>query len=158
VIRDDRIDLPTMRRSARPDARRIPSRPGVVPPLPRLPAPNAGEQLMDSLPKPTPRLSATEFAKTHHKTAAVLSYGVRCSKAKCRCARSAYRHGPYTFLYWRDAQGRPHRRYVPKAEVAAVRTIVTERKHGEREARRQLEQAKAELRLLGKLLKEWDRW
>jgi hypothetical protein len=113
---------------------------------------------MDSLPKPTPRLSATEFAKTHHKTAAVLSYGVRCGKANCCCAMSTYRHGPYVFLYWRDEAGRPHRRYVPNAEVAAVQAIVEQRKHAEREARRQLAEARAELRLLRLLLKEWSRW
>ncbi len=87
--------------------------------------------------------SASETAEMLHKTPALFSYRVRCGKSTCRCARGEG-HGPYWFLYWREGTVQ-RRRYVPAAEVAAVRTVV--------EARRVTEQA--ERLVLGQSLETW---
>ena len=42
----------------------------------------------------------------------------RCGKPSCRCARGE-RHGPYAYRYWSEG-GRRRKRYVPRAQVAAV--------------------------------------
>jgi hypothetical protein len=111
---------------------------------------------MDSLSKPRSRLSATEFAKTHYKVPALVEHGIRCGDQHCKC-RGDYRHGPYAYLYWRDERGRSCRRYVAIGEVEAVRTIIERRRAKERDARRALAEAAADLRMLRQLLKEW-RW
>jgi hypothetical protein len=36
---------------------------------------------------------------------------VRCGRPTCRCARGEP-HGPYAYVYFRDAAGRQHKRYV----------------------------------------------
>jgi hypothetical protein len=95
----------------------------------------------------TARLSATEFAKTHFKTPALVEHGIRCGKANCKC-RGDYRHGPYGYKYWRDLFGTAHRVYVPKAEVEAVREIIERRQWIERERRQLLEDSRAYLRLV----------
>ncbi len=92
-------------------------------------------------------LSAIEFAKTHYKTPALIKHGIRCGKASCKCAGD-YRHGPYAYLYWRDAAGRARRVYVRRADVEAVREIVTRRQWIEQERRTLLRESRAYLRLL----------
>jgi hypothetical protein len=104
-----------------------------------------------------PRLSATELAKTHYKTPALVEHGIRCGKPNCKCAGD-YRHGPYAYLYWRDHHGKAQRVYVRKADVDAVREIVNRRQCLERERRTLLRESRAylrELRALGKAHRLW---
>src|SRR5688572_22096330 len=93
------------------------------------------------------RVSATEFAKTHYKTPALVEHDIRCGKPNCKC-RGDYRHGPYAYLFWRDLFGTAHRRYVRKAEVAAVREIIGARQASDREWRQLLAQSRAYIRHL----------
>lgn len=107
------------------------------------------------------RMTATEFAESHYKTPALVEHGIRCGKSNCRCATSDYRHGPYVYLYWRDALGHPRRRYVRKAEVGAVRDVIHLRQAIDRERRAALAQSRGylrelrELRLLGERYGLW---
>jgi hypothetical protein len=101
----------------------------------------------------TARLSATEFAKTHYKTPALVEHGIRCGKPNCEC-RGDYRHGPYAYLYWRDGIGRANRRYVPKAEVDEVRTIIERRQAAQRDQRRERDLARIGVRTLMRWLRE----
>ncbi len=87
--------------------------------------------------------SATETAETLYKTPVLVSHRVRCGKPTCRCI-TGEGHGPYWFLYWRDDTVQ-RRRYVPVAELPAVRLLV--------EARRAAEQA--ERLVLGQSLETW---
>ena len=75
-----------------------------------------------------------ESAKTLPKTAAVTlqEQWTRCGKPTCRCA-AGFLHGPYVYLFWREG-GRQHKSYVRKADVAAVRLIVS---GGQQERQRQ---------------------
>ncbi len=105
----------------------------------------------------TSHVSATEFAKTHYKTPALVEHGIRCGKPTCKCA-GHYRHGPYAYLYWRDGSGNACRIYVRRADVEAVREIVTLRQRIERERRQLLAESRAYLRLLrqhGKAERLW---
>ena len=77
--------------------------------------------------------AALDFAETFHKTAALVSYRVRCGKPTCRCA-AGEGHGPYWFLRWREG-ARQRRRYVKAADVDAVRAVVERRRAGDRAAR-----------------------
>jgi hypothetical protein len=104
------------------------------------------------------RLSATEFANSHYKTPALVEHGIRCGKPTCKCATSAYRHGPYAYLYWRDGAGDAHRVYVPKAEVARVREIIQLRQAIDRERRQLLAESRAYLRDLRQLGKAYGLW
>src|SRR5829696_955949 len=89
--------------------------------------------VMDCLLAALVRASALEFAKTCHKTPALVAYRVRCGKRNCRCTAGA-RHGPYWFLRWREG-GRHRRRYVKAADVPAVRAIIERRQAAERAER-----------------------
>lgn len=92
-------------------------------------------------------VSIVEFAATHHKVPALIVSGTRCGKPNCRCATTQHRHRT-ACLYWRDASGQPHRRYVPKAEVEAVRAII-ERRRAERQAwRTMLAESREQLRFI----------
>ena len=77
--------------------------------------------------------AALDFAETFHKTAALVSYRVRCGKPNCRCAAGA-EHGPYWFLRWREGTVQ-RRRYVRQADVAAVRAVIERRRTADRAAR-----------------------
>lgn len=102
-------------------------------------------------------LPLEEFAESHHKIPALIVGGTRCGKSNCRCATTEHRHRT-ACLYWRDAYGQSHRRYVPKDEVDAVRAII-ERRQAERQAwRRSLAEAKIELRLLRQFGKAYGLW
>jgi hypothetical protein len=39
---------------------------------------------------------------------------VRCGKAGCWCSDGGLGHGPYTYKYWRDAEGKLRKEYVGK--------------------------------------------
>lgn len=92
-----------------------------------------------------PRMTAREFAESHYKTPAYVEHGIRCGKPNCKCATSDYRHGPYSYLYWRDALGHPRRRYVRKAEADAAREVIELRRAIDRERRQALAQSMAYL-------------
>lgn len=104
-----------------------------------------------------PRMTATEFAESHYKTPALVEHGIRCGKPNCRCATSAYRHGPYAYLYWRDGRGHPRRRYVRRAEAAEVREVIRLRQAIDRERRQALAQSVAYLRELRIRVRELER-
>lgn len=104
-----------------------------------------------------PSPSATEFVKSHYKTPALVEHGTRCGKPNCRCAGSGHRH-PTAYLYWRDATGRAHRRYVRKAEVERVRELVQLRQAIDRQQRQTLADARAYLRELRQFEQEYQRW
>ena len=74
-----------------------------------------------------------ELAETLYKTPALVSHSVRCGKPACRCA-TGQRHGPYWYLYWREGR-RQRRRYVKRAELAAVRAVVERRRAADRAER-----------------------
>lgn len=103
------------------------------------------------------RFSAEELANSHYKTPALLEHGIRCGKPNCKCASSDHRHRT-AYLYWRDEAGRAHRVYVPKADVAAVREIITLRRAIDCERRQMLAEARAYLRYLSQLSKEDQAW
>jgi hypothetical protein len=102
--------------------------------------------------------SALEFANSHYKTPALVEHGIRCGKPNCKCATSAYRHGPYAYLYWRDGDGRAHRVYVPKAEIAQVRQVVQLRQAIDRQQRQMLAESRAYLRELRQIGKSYAQW
>ncbi|CAN5587349.1 hypothetical protein BH23CHL5_BH23CHL5_23210 [soil metagenome] len=107
--------------------------------------------------EPNARLSATEFAKTHYKTPALVEHGIRCGKAICKCS-GTYRHGPYAYLYWRDGPGTAHRIYVRQADVHQVREIIELRQAADRQRRRLMAESRgylSELRNLGKAYGLW---
>ncbi len=101
-------------------------------------------------------VSITEFAETHYKTAAFVMHGTRCGRKNCRCAVTDYRHGPYAYLFWYE-HGHARRRYVPKAEVEAVRAII-ERRQAERRAwRAMLAESREQLRFIRWYLRQLRR-
>jgi hypothetical protein len=104
----------------------------------------------------SPGSDTQQLAKTLYKTPALVRHRVRCGKAGCRCQRGEL-HGPYAFLYWRDAGGRQRRRYVRKADVAAIAQIVQHRQAADRAARQQTAAAVAALRALRCWLRELER-
>jgi Family of unknown function (DUF6788) len=95
------------------------------------------------------------FAKTLYKRPALVRHGVRCGKANCRCQRGELHR--YAALYWRDLMGRQRRRYVRQADVPAVEQIITQRRMADRATRRQVADASAELRLMRRRLREFER-
>jgi hypothetical protein len=97
-------------------------------------------------------VASLEIAKTLYKTPALVSHRVRCGKPNCRCA-TGEGHGPYWFLHWRDGSIQ-RRRYVRRAEVAAVRTIIERRQRQDRARRRTVALARAELRGLRAWLRD----
>ena len=96
--------------------------------------------------------STLEFAKAFHKTPALVSYRVRCGKPHCRCSGDVG-HGPYWFLRWREG-GVQRRRYVRRADVAAIRAVVEQRQRDEHEARHAAAVAMEDLRRLRAWLRE----
>jgi len=91
-------------------------------------------------------VSIIEFAESHYKIPALVEHGIRCGKPNCRCATTQHRHRT-ACLYWRDgAQSR--RRYVPKAEVDAVRAIIERRRAERREWRAMLAESREQLRFI----------
>jgi hypothetical protein len=92
----------------------------------------------------------------HHKIPALIVSGTRCGKASCKCASTTYRHRT-ACLFWREGI-RSRRRYVPKGQEEAVRAIINQRHAERQEWQRSLAEAKAELRLLRQLGKEYGLW
>jgi hypothetical protein len=109
---------------------------------------------MDCFPEARRVPDALEFAETFHKTAALVSYRVRCGKPNCRCAEGAA-HGPYWCLRWREG-GVQRRRYVRRADVAAVRAAIEGRRHQDRARRRLLASSLADLRRLRQWLTDLE--
>ena len=99
-------------------------------------------------------LGALEIAKTLYKTPALVSHRVRCGKPNCRCA-TGDGHGPYAFLLWREG-GVQRRRYVRRADVAAVRAVIERRRRHDQERRRALASSLADLRSLRAWLRELE--
>ena len=79
---------------------------------------------------------------------------MRCGKPTCRCA-GGQGHGPYWFLHWREGAIQ-RRRYVRHAEVAAVRAVIERRQDADREARRVVALALADLRRLRAWVRELE--
>src|SRR3954462_11210634 len=96
-----------------------------------------------------------KFAETLYKTPNLVRHGVRCGKSFCHC-KCGDLHGPYTFLYWRDEHGRQRRRYVRRADAVRVEQVVRARQDVDREARRQVQLALAELRHVRQWLRELE--
>ncbi len=111
-------------------------------------------EFMDSFFAEIARESDTslEFAKTFHKTPALVSYRVRCGKANCRCMRGEL-HGPYWFLRWRFGTHQ-RRRYVKAEELDAVREVIAMRQHDDRIYRMTVQRALGKLRELKQWLRE----
>ena len=109
---------------------------------------------MDCLPAARGEGSALETAETLYKTPALVFHRVRCGKPACRCA-TAEGHGPFAFLYWREA-GTQRRRYVRRAEVDAVRAAVEQRRHERAADRIALADGLALLRQLETLRRDLD--
>ena len=98
--------------------------------------------------------SAIEVAETCHKIPALLPLWTRCGKPACRCT-DGHLHGPYWVLRWREGATN-RRRYVPAADVAAVRAAIARRRR-ERAAERLVYLSDlALLRRLGALCRELD--
>ncbi len=98
--------------------------------------------------------STLETAETFYKTPALVSHRVRCGKPKCRCVEGPG-HGPYWFLHWREG-GIQRRRYVRRTDVAAVRAVIDARHRDDRELRRAVGLAVADLRRVRAWLKDLD--
>jgi len=94
----------------------------------------------------------TVFAETFPKVPALVRHPVRCGSPACRCARGEL-HESWR-LVWRLPDGRQRRRYVRKADLAAVREIVRRRADQARAARLERAVANAELRALIRLYRE----
>ena len=58
---------------------------------------------------------------------------VKCGAGGCRCARGEL-HGPYWYLLWWE-HGRTRKRYVPPAELDAIRAAILARRERERARR-----------------------
>jgi hypothetical protein len=105
-----------------------------------------------------PARSTSEIAKTLYKIPALLTMWTRCGKPNCRCNRGQL-HGPYYVLHWREGDVQ-RRRYVRRADVAAVRAVIASRRHQERAARRAADEAHRDLRRMRAWLKDLEagRW
>ena len=98
---------------------------------------------------------AIVFAETFPKTPALVRHPVRCGKPSCRCARGEL-HESWR-LVWRDGDGTQRHRYVRRAELDAVRAIVTARAGAAQAERRRRAEAAAELRTLMRLCRDLER-
>lgn len=95
---------------------------------------------------------ATVFAETFPKVPALVRHPVRCGSPTCRCAGGEL-HESWR-LVWRGQDGRQRRRYVRKADLAAVREIVRRRADRARSVRLEGTVASAELRAMVRLYRE----
>jgi len=109
---------------------------------------------MDCLLEPQAEMSATKVAETLYKTPALVCHRVRCGKPRCRCVDGAG-HGPYWFLHWREGRIQ-RRRYVRRADVAAVRAVIEARRRDDQELRQAVACAVADLRRMRTWLKDLD--
>ncbi len=94
----------------------------------------------------------TVFAETFPKVPALVRHPVRCGSPSCRCAGGEL-HESWR-LVWRGQDGRQRRRYVRKADLAAVREIVRRRADQARTARLERAVANAECRAMIRLHRE----
>ena len=109
---------------------------------------------MDCLTRPPSARSATETARTFYKIPALVRHRVRCGKSTCRCVGGTG-HGPYWFLHWREGATQ-RRRYVRRADVAAVRAVVEGRRRDDRAAREAVALAGDDLRRLRAWLRDLE--
>ncbi|MHB1006185.1 MAG: DUF6788 family protein [Chloroflexota bacterium] len=77
----------------------------------------------------------------------LLRQWVRCGKANCRCAQG-HPHGPYWYRYFRDEEGRAHKKYVPATHLTRAKREIAER----RWRRLPLSKLKAQLQATARLL------
>ena len=96
----------------------------------------------------------SELIQALPKTGSIHLQRVRCGKAGCRCARGE-RHAAH-YLFWREG-GRLRKRYVPAAEVAAVRAACAARRARERQARETLQAGWHQWRALVDRVREVER-
>jgi len=85
------------------------------------------------------REQETEKALPKTLPGAVCWQWVRCSKPGCKCERGEL-HGPYAYRFER-VDGRLHKHYIPKADVAAIITACERHREdgsARRAARREL--------------------
>ena len=87
----------------------------------------------------------SEPIQTLPKTGSIHLQRVCCGKPGCRCARGQ-RHVA-SYLFWREG-ARLRKRYVPAAEVAAVRAACAARRQRERRAREALRSGRRQWRAL----------
>jgi hypothetical protein len=73
---------------------------------------------------------------------------VRCGKTNCKCSRGQL-HGPYFYLFVSMSDGL-WKSYVRRADVPAVRALITERKHRHSLLRSEIRQAHNLLRQMVK--------
>ncbi len=99
-------------------------------------------------------LTTLETAESLYKTPTLLTHRVRCGKPTCRCT-TGEGHGPYWYLYWRDGAVQ-RRRYVRQAEIEAVQAVVAGRRRDDRELRRAVALAVADLRRVRTWLRELE--
>lgn len=76
---------------------------------------------------------------------------VTCGKSSCRCMRGE-RHQAH-YLFWREG-GRLRKRYIPPAELDAVRAACAARRARQAEARQQLQAGRQAWRALAGQLRE----
>jgi len=98
--------------------------------------------------------STIEIAKTFHKTPALVCHRVRCGKPICHCVEGQG-HGPYWVLRWREGATQ-RRRYVRQADVEAVRVVVEARHRDDRQMRRAVILALADLRRVRTWLRDLE--
>ena len=95
---------------------------------------------------------AVYFAKTFPKIAALVVDYKRCGRPRCRCVQGAL-HGPYYYLRWREGT-RQRRRYLRTTEVAAVRTILAQRRAIRAAERAVVARSMSDLRRLRQIIRE----
>jgi hypothetical protein len=106
----------------------------------------------DEDPSEGGRLQRTDSLETLPKTGTVCAQWVRYGKPGCRCARGEL-HGPYYAWFSRE-YGQLRKRYVPLADVAAVREACDARRTHKRAARLAREDAWQRWRRLAEAVRE----
>lgn len=108
------------------------------------------------MPRAASEKSSTSLLKIldlAHHTGSLCAQRVKCSKAGCRCARGQPHEG-YYYFFWVGESGRLTKRYVRRQDVPIVRGVIERRRQRETSRRRELQQARIELRKLISILKE----
>ncbi len=106
------------------------------------------------MPMNATSLDTRKLAETFYKTPALVRHRVRCGKPTCHCVEGEG-HGPYWFLHWREGTVQ-RRRYVRQVDVEAVRAVVEGRRRDDREMRRAVALALADLRRMRTWLRDLE--
>ena len=103
-------------------------------------------------------VAQTESAKPSPKTGegAVCVQWVRCGKPNCSCTQGGPRHGPYYARYWWQ-DGRRHKRYVRRFEVADIVAACSARRESELRKRAQADETYQAWRDARALIREAER-